>query len=101
MWCPPTSSHERFRRREIKNVAGFGPLPDVRVAGPDTRPRFAVRRGGVWISGCVRQQEKQRWNAARPYRLVGAACAGLGTVLWTIVLIIAVFRLIMSAEGLG
>lgn len=51
----------------------------------------------LWISGRVRQQEREQWNAAQPYRLVGVACAGLGAILWTGILIILVFRLIMFA----
>lgn len=54
----------------------------------------------LWTAGRVRQQEKQFWNAARPYRLVGVVCAALGLIAWTGVLIIVVFRLIMAAEGL-
>jgi hypothetical protein len=73
----------------------FGLLGLVPVLGLP----FAL--AALWISGRVRQQEKQRWNAARPYRLVGVACAALGAVLWTGILIIAVFRLIMLAQGLG
>ncbi len=55
----------------------------------------------LWISGRVRRQEKRFWNAAQPYRIMGVACAALGSILWTGILIIAVFRLIMIAEGLG
>jgi hypothetical protein len=73
----------------------FGLLGLVPVLGLP----FAL--AALWISGRVRQQEKQRWNAARPYRLMGVACAALGAVLWTGILIIAVFRLIMIAQGLG
>lgn len=55
----------------------------------------------LWISGRVRREEKLRWNAARPYRLLGVACAALGSILWTGVLILVVFRLYMMAQGLG
>jgi len=73
----------------------FGLLGLVPVVGLP----FAL--AALWISGQVRRQEKQLWNAARPYRLIGVACAALGAVCWTGVLIIAVFRIIMIAEGLG
>lgn len=55
----------------------------------------------LWISGRVRAQEKQLWNAAKPYRQIGAVCAALGTVMWTGILIIVVFQAIMAAQGLG
>ncbi len=41
------------------------------------------------ISGNVRQKEKQLWNAAKPYRVIGAFCAGVSAVLWSGVLIFA------------
>jgi branched-subunit amino acid transport protein len=37
----------------------------------------------LWISGTVRQKEKQLWNAAKPYRVAGAICAGVTAVLWS------------------
>ena len=55
----------------------------------------------LWISGRVRAKEKQMWNAAQPYRIWGAVCAAVGTVLWTGVLIIVIARLLMFAQGLG
>ena len=39
----------------------------------------------LWISGSVRRQEKQLWNAAKPYRLIGATCAAFGTIIWLLV----------------
>jgi hypothetical protein len=55
----------------------------------------------LWISGRVRAQEKQMWNAAQPYRIWGAISAAVGTVLWTGVLMIVIARLVMIAQGLG
>jgi hypothetical protein len=55
----------------------------------------------LWIGGRVRRQEKQLWNAAKPYRVIGVACAAAGTIFWTILIIFAVFRAIMISEGLG
>ena len=55
----------------------------------------------LWISGRVRVQEKQLWNAAQPYRKIGVVCAALGTIMWTGILIIVIFRAIMIAQGLG
>jgi hypothetical protein len=37
----------------------------------------------LWTSGTVRQKEKQIWNAAKPYRVAGAICAGVAAVLWS------------------
>ncbi len=34
----------------------------------------------LWISGRIRLQEKQLWNAAEPYRIWGVVCAAVGTV---------------------
>lgn len=39
----------------------------------------------LWVAGRVRIQEKIFWNAARPYRLWGIACAAFGAVLWSVV----------------
>jgi len=51
----------------------------------------------LWISGRVRVKEKQFWNAAQPYRISGAICAAVGTVLWTGILAIVVGRVLMFA----
>ena len=55
----------------------------------------------LWISGQVRAKEKLFWNAARPYRIWGVACAAVGTILWTGILAIVVARALMFAQGLG
>ena len=39
----------------------------------------------LWVSGRVRVKEKLFWNAARPYRLWGIACAAFGAVIWSVV----------------
>ena len=39
----------------------------------------------LWISGRVRAKEKLFWNAAKPYRIWGVACAALGAVIWSVV----------------
>ena len=36
----------------------------------------------LWLSGRVRLQEKQLWNPAKPYRMIGVACAAVGTIVW-------------------
>jgi len=53
----------------------------------------------LWISGRVRQQEKQFWNAAKPHRILGVICAAIGTILWTVILMIIVARVMMAAYG--
>jgi hypothetical protein len=41
--------------------------------------------GALWVSGGVRAKEKIYWNAARPYRLWGIACAAFGAVFGSII----------------
>jgi hypothetical protein len=55
----------------------------------------------LWISGRVRVKENQLWNAARPYRICGAVCAAVGTILWAGILMIVVARVMMFAYGSG
>ena len=55
----------------------------------------------LWISGQVRAQEKQFWNAAKPYRVIGAVCAGVGTVVWTGIIIFVVGNVLTSANLRG
>jgi len=55
----------------------------------------------LWISGRVRLQEKQFWNAAQPYRIWGVICAAIGTILGTGLLGMMVIRATMLANGLG
>ncbi|HVU26370.1 MAG TPA: hypothetical protein VHG71_01375 [Verrucomicrobiae bacterium] len=49
----------------------------------------------LWISGSVRRQEKRFWNAARPYRLCGVACAAISAILWSGILIFVVGHLLL------
>ena len=52
------------------------------------------------LAGRIRRQEKRFWNAAKPYRICGAACAGVGTVFWGGVLLFLVRRaLLFSTLG--
>ena len=52
------------------------------------------------LAGRIRRQEKRFWNAAKPYRICGAACAGVGTVFWGGVLLFLVCRaLLFSTLG--
>ncbi len=57
----------------------FGMLGLLPVIG------FPFALAALWISGQARVKEKQFWNAARPYRIWGVACAAVGAILWSIV----------------
>ena len=46
----------------------------------------------LWISGRVRVKEKRFWNAARPYRIWGVACAAVGTIFWGFILMLVLFN---------
>ena len=48
----------------------------------------------------VRAYEKILWNAARPYRIVGAACAALGVISSFIVIVLIIF-IIMNTNLVG
>jgi len=50
----------------------------------------------LWVSGQVRVTEKLFWNAARPYRIWGVACAALGAVVWSIVDTLLIFQAIAN-----
>jgi hypothetical protein len=64
----------------------FGVLALLPVIG------FPFALAALWISGRVRVQEKQFWNAARPYRIVGVACAAAGAVIWFLVVALIVYN---------
>ena len=55
----------------------------------------------LWISGRVRLQEKQFWNPAKPYRIIGVVCATVGTTLWTAILIFVIGNALIFALGPG
>jgi hypothetical protein len=44
----------------------------------------------LWVGGQVREQEKKFWNAAKPFRVWGVIIAAFGTVVSSIILIIAI-----------
>ena len=46
----------------------------------------------LWISGRVRVKEKRFWNAARPYRISGVACAAAGAILWGFIYTLLIFK---------
>jgi hypothetical protein len=53
----------------------------------------------LWVSGRVRLQEKQLWNPAKPYRMIGVACAAVGTVLWSALLLFIFGNLLIYVFG--
>jgi hypothetical protein len=36
----------------------------------------------LWYAGRIRKLETRYWNAARPCRVIGVACAAAGTIGW-------------------
>ena len=54
----------------------------------------------LWISGRVRVQEKQLWNAARPYRIWGVVCAAVGTIFWLFILTLIICH-VVTDRGSG
>ncbi|MGC9940998.1 MAG: hypothetical protein ABSE48_04140 [Verrucomicrobiota bacterium] len=55
----------------------------------------------LWISGKVRGKEKLYWNAAKPYRIVGMACAAIGAILWSGILILIAGQILWANYGRG
>jgi len=55
----------------------------------------------LWIGGRVRVSEKQLWNAARPYRIVGIVCAAVGTIFWFFILSLIIYSAASNSNGSG
>jgi len=51
----------------------------------------------AWVSGRVRVQEKNLWNAAKPQRILGFTCAVIGAVTWTLVDAFLIYRAIYGS----
>jgi hypothetical protein len=51
----------------------------------------------LWISGRVRAREKQFWNAAKPYRIMGTVCAAVGSILWGGILVFVIGNVLIYA----
>jgi hypothetical protein len=56
---------------------------------------FAI--AALWISVPVQAKEKQFWNAAKPYRIVGTTCAEVVVIFWAGILAIIVIGALMNA----
>jgi hypothetical protein len=50
----------------------------------------------LWLSGRARWQERQFWNPAKPYRIIGVTCAALGTIGWFIIGALIVFQAVTA-----
>ena len=55
----------------------------------------------LWLSGRVRLQERQLWNPAKPYRMIGVACAAVGTVVWAGIFIFVIGNALIFVFGNG
>jgi hypothetical protein len=51
------------------------------------------------ISGRIRRLEKEFWNPASPYRVIGVTCAALATVMWFLVASAMVLTAIKNSCG--
>jgi hypothetical protein len=50
----------------------------------------------LWLSGRIRRSERLYWNAAKPYRVLGAACAATGAIGWFLVAVLIVFNAVLK-----
>jgi len=51
----------------------------------------------LWVGGQVREKERKLWNAAKPFRVWGVIIAAFGTVVSSIILIIAIDHVTLGA----
>jgi hypothetical protein len=51
----------------------------------------------LWVSGRIRLQEKRFWNPAKPYRVCGAICGAIGTLLWGGIFVFVVGNVVINA----
>jgi len=58
---------------------------------------FAI--AALVVSARVRAGQRKFWNAARPYWIWGEACAAVGTVFWSFILIVVVYQVINNHGG--
>jgi hypothetical protein len=58
---------------------------------------FALVAG--WQSGQARSWEKYHWNPAQQIRITGLTCAVIGTMVWTIVDILVIWRIYQYCIG--
>lgn len=53
----------------------------------------------LWLSGRIRGREKQLWNPAKPYRLIGVACAAAGTIGWLVIGLLIAMQAVSHGRG--
>jgi len=70
----------------------FGLLSFLPVIG------FPFAIAALFLGGSVRQQEKQLWNAAKPYRLVGVSCAAVSCVFWLLIGSVVVYNIVTQVN---
>jgi hypothetical protein len=51
------------------------------------------------ISGKVRVQERQLWNAAKPYRIAGVVVATVGTLFWGFIVALIAYNSIGNGNS--
>jgi hypothetical protein len=51
----------------------------------------------LWVGGRVRRQEKQYWNAAKPFRIWGTICGGAGAITWVAVSGLIIFNAVTGS----
>jgi hypothetical protein len=72
----------------------FGLLGFIPVIGLP----FAL--AALWLSGRIRRQEKQLWNAAKVYRQWGVVCGATSAIFWSGILIFIIGHLVLFAYGI-
>jgi hypothetical protein len=87
---PTISAKLRMMKRSTLCLA-FGLLALLPVIG------FIFGLVALWLSGTVRAQEKRFWNPAKPYRVCGAICGTIGTLLWGGIFVFAVGNVVINA----
>ena len=58
---------------------------------------FAI--AALVLAGMVRAQERRLWNAARPYRIGGVVSAAVGTVFWSVVVMLILYHAATSGSS--
>jgi len=53
----------------------------------------------LWISGRIRLQEKELWNAARPYRIWGVVCAATGVIFLAFAVVLVLVNAATNSAG--
>jgi len=65
----------------------FGLLSLIPILG------FGFGIAALRMAGHARVAERQLWNAAKPYRIIGVWTAALSMIFWTFITILVVWRI--------